>query len=103
MVSVQYLLYYLFQGIFKKICNLCINSFLSKISKYIFVFNFTDLENVNEPRRKQAYNLRTRKPQPQVFDSDSEDDFQTSWPSTSGICNKSLQREGRFFTMYRTL
>ena len=40
--------------------------------------------------RKQAYNLRTRKLQPQVFDSDSEDDFQA--PSTSGNSNK-----GSFF------
>ena len=42
--------------------------------------------------RKQAYNLRTRKLQPQVFDSDSEDDFQA--PSI-----KSLHREEGSFLM----
>ena len=62
---------------------------------FYFPFSITDLEYDNKSR-KQAYNLRTRKLQPQVFDSDSEDDFQASGPSTSGICNNSLQREGIF-------
>ena len=62
----------------------------------MFPISITDLEHGNESR-KQAYNLRTRKLQPQVFDSDSEDDFQASGPSSSGICNSSLKRgEGIF-------
>ena len=83
--------------------HLCIISFLSKNSYWFFCFpiSITDLEYGNKSRRKKAYNLRTRKLQPQVFDSDSEGDFQASRASTSGICNKSLQREeGTFLIIY---
>ena len=45
--------------------------------------------NLMPEEKKQAYNLRTRKLQPQVFDSDSEDDFQAP----------SIQREEGSFLM----